>query len=87
MKEIIQLPGHFTEVVKLATHPYDNKLLSSTDIEGKVCLWNPIYGYPLDIQTHEPNFNLPGISFSNNGEDIVTLSHDKSFKIWKIKNK
>jgi hypothetical protein len=49
MKEIIQLPGHFTEVVKLATHPYDNKLLSSTDIEGKVCLWNPIYGYPLDI--------------------------------------
>lgn len=87
MKEIIQLPGHFTEIVKLAVHPTNNQLLVSADIEGKVCLWNPIYGYPVDMQIHEGGFNLPGVSFINQGEKIVTLSHDKSLKVWQIVSK
>ncbi len=87
MKEIVQLPGHYTEVVKLAVHPKNNNLLVSSDIEGKICLWNPVHGYPVDVQTHESNFNLPGLLFVGQGDKLISLSHDKSIKSWQIQNK
>ena len=40
MKEIRLLSGHNTEIVKLATHPIYNNIVASTDIEGKVGIWN-----------------------------------------------
>ena len=71
----------------MAVHPSNNNLIASTDLEGKVCIWDPYYTYPLDIQVHETNTNLPGVSFIQKGESLLTLGHDKNFKIFQLVNK
>jgi WD40 repeat protein len=49
MKEIRMLSGHNAEIVKLANHPLANNLLASSDIEGKIAIWNTEQSFPLDI--------------------------------------
>lgn len=87
MKEIAQLAGHFTEVVKLATHPFRGNILASSDIEGKICLWDSNFNRPLANLVHGESFNIPGVSFIEGGNALLTLGHDKLLKVWKVQNK
>lgn len=40
MKEMPSFTGHYTEIVKINTNPNDSNIIISSDIEGKICLWN-----------------------------------------------
>lgn len=59
----------------------------SSDLEGKICYWILPENIPVDILNHSSGFNVPSCNFNVCGDYWTSISHDKTIKIWEIKNK
>ena len=52
-----------------------------------MCYWILPETIPVDLLNHQPGFNVPSCNFENLGDYWASISHDKTIKIWEIKNK
>ena len=76
------LQGHTTAITSVTFHPFQNNLLASSGINGKIRLWN--------INTGECRI-FPGhsnwvwsLAFSQDGQTLASASFDNTIKLWDI---
>lgn len=85
MKEVFQLNGHDSEVLYADWHPIYSNQLISTDVEGKICYWVLPSNLPTDVQFHSEGNIIRQCAFDEYGDFFASLCHDKSIKLWDIK--
>lgn len=79
--EIQALNGHETGVNCGAIFPLKKDFFASGGKDGYVRIWNWKQGKQLlEIPAH--NFGIYQIEFLNNGQNMITISRDKSIKLW-----
>lgn len=84
MKEVFLLSGHSSEVLYSEWHPLHTNHLVTSDVEGKICYWVLPNTVPSDTKIHLANNYVPTCTFDKFGDFMVSLSHDKSIKIWEL---
>ena len=86
MREVYLLSGHNSEVLNVKWHPLYSNQLVSCDIEGKICYWILPDTLPVDSVIHTANNPIPNCDFDQQGDFCCSLSHDRTIKIWDIKD-
>jgi pre-mRNA-processing factor 17 len=81
-KKIHTWSGHTKGVSAIELFPQVGHLLLSSDLEGKVKIWD-VYNKRRVLRTimAHPQ-GVTAINFSSNGSQFLTASHDRSTKLW-----
>ena len=86
-KKTALLSGYDTDLIALKWSP-DNKHIVAINDYGKLYLWN-VEGKPKLIKswTPHPDHGCYNVSFSNNGQKVVTCGHDNIATVWDLQGR
>ena len=85
-----KLPGHESDITDLEFNA-DNSLLASTSRDGTARLWimENLNDLPIELDDHGKGIESEGwvwsVSFSPDGESLVTGAGDSNIRIWPVK--
>ncbi|MES2587792.1 MAG: WD40 repeat domain-containing protein [Bacteroidota bacterium] len=84
--EIASFEAHALGVNCLNFHPTKNNILISCGKDGLIKFWDLEQENKLILEIPAHNFGIYQLDFFNQNENFITISRDKSIKLWDTKN-
>ncbi len=84
--ELTSFKAHENGVNYIILHPAKKNILLSAGKDGNIKAWNILENYKLKIKIPAHNYGIYKLDFFNDNLNLVSISRDKSIKVWNSKS-